>query len=177
MHNDILTSLQQSKQPEYQNDDHKNTYQPTEQSHASAPVQYDQQHDQQHDQTHNFEQPSQQRTFGLFNHLTQNLHQNLNRGLPFVAPAQTVLYETVPVRTIQRKLPAPGRRVKVIREKGNGRQNIVRRKITRVGGYRSVEVAERAIDSIKKSMYSAIWTGITVVAVKLAPILILGLKV
>lgn len=180
MHSDILSSLQQSKKSEYQNDDHKNTYQPTEQSQASAPVQYDQQPAQT-----NYEQPTQQRTFGLFNHLNQNLNQN--RGLPFAVPAQTVVYQTVPVavRTIQRKLPAPepapARRIKVIHEihekKLNGRQNTVRRKITRVGGTRSVEVAERAIDSIKKSMSSAIWTGITVVAVKLAPILLLGLKV
>lgn len=165
MHSDILTSLQQSKS-DYQNDDHKTNYQQADQS-QSTPVQYDQQSTQT-----NYEQPTQQRTFGLFNHQ--------NRGL-FAAPAQAVLYQTVPVRTIQRKLPAaPARRIKVIHEihekKINGKQNIVRRKITR-GGTRSVEVAERAIDSIKKSMSNAIWTGITVVAVKLAPILLLGLKV
>lgn len=165
MHSDILSSLQQAKQSDYQNDDHKTNYQQADQS-QSSPVQYDQQSTQT-----NYEQPTQQRTFGIFNHQ--------NRGLPFAAPAQAVLYQTVPVRTIQRKLPA-ARRIKVIHEihekKLNGKQNIVRRKITR-GSTRSVEVAERAIDSIKKSLSSAIWTGITVVAVKLAPILLLGFKV
>lgn len=155
MHSEILTSIQQAKQSDYQT---PIEHQPSQ----SQPVQYDQQQQQQ--------QPTQQRTFGLFNHQ--------NRGLP--APAQPILYQTsVPVRTIQRKLPA--RRIKVIHEiheqKLNGKQNGVRRKVIRGSPSRSIDVAERAIDSIKKSLSSAIWTGITVVAVKLAPILLLGFKV
>lgn len=181
MKSDILTSLQQSKQTEY--DDHKNTYQTHEQQpqSQSVPIQYEQQPIQT-----NYEQPTtQQRTFGLLNHLNHlnhhdHDHNHQTRGQTLVAPAQTVLYQTVPVRTIQRKLPTQVRRIKVFQEvqdkKLNTKPKTVRRKITR-SNTRSVEVAERAIDSIKNSMSSAIWTGVTVVAVKLAPILLLGLKV